>query len=151
MALVNVSPVKKLLQIFDKQLIFLCIILLSPLERQSLVKGYFCKTQATSRIPVMTIVTICKTKQKLLGKGTWEQSRLEQDRETRHFTGTGTHLSSHPAGPLRPLYVVGSWLCAKDEQDGHHSASRPVCRLTGKAVSQRSGRSLGREGAFLRS
>lgn len=38
----------------------------SPWERQSLVRGCFCPTKVTSRIALMSSMSVCKTKQKPL-------------------------------------------------------------------------------------
>lgn len=48
--LVGVSLVMRFLSIFDTQLLFLYVL---PQGRQFPVRGYFCKTQASSRIPLM--------------------------------------------------------------------------------------------------
>lgn len=68
LTLVDVSPVKSFLQIFDKQY----ILSLSPWERHFMVRGCFEKTQAASRIPPMISRSICKTKEKLLNKADLE-------------------------------------------------------------------------------
>ena len=62
LTLVNVSPVRRFLQIDDK----LYILPLSPWEKCILARGCFCKTQAASRIPLTMSKSLCKTKQKLL-------------------------------------------------------------------------------------
>lgn len=62
LTIVDVSPVRRLVQIYDKQYILSS----SPQEWHFLVRGYFCKTQAKSRIPLMMNMSVCKTKEKLL-------------------------------------------------------------------------------------
>lgn len=88
LTLVDVSPVMKFPQIFEKHSLFLFRLLLSLWERHFLVRGYFRKTQTTSRISLMISTSICKPKQKLLAWMPWGQSRLEQGgiREAKHFT-----------------------------------------------------------------
>lgn len=76
---VDVNSVTVFPPTFAKRSLSLYTLPWPPREGRLLVRGCFCKTRASGRIPLRISLSVCDTKQRLLGWRRQGQSRLEQD------------------------------------------------------------------------